>query len=497
MNNNSIVTDTIDWDALLALAASANHVAAPRQTRRTNRRKPKLAASLFKHDLSTELGNARNFVETYQDEILYVTDEKKWYVWDTHRWVKDDGGAVRQRAASYGKVLADSSKDIEDSPTQMIKRVQSAAGIRAIVELAADDVRIQCRSEDFDCGPEELNTPAGVVNLRTGELTPPDSTLLVRRSTTVAPKKGDRQVFNQFLHKIFGGDQELIKFVQHQAGVTLYGGQPTQQFNYCKGSEGGADGKSRLLELFQEILGRGARGYSAVSDKRVFEKSNSDRHLTEIAKLAGIRMVVSSEVGSNKTLDTDKIKSMVAGDTITARFMYGNEFEFQPQFLLWTMSNHHVKADATDGAFWRRVCVLTFDHPTPLEDRIPYLDRIIFEEEGPAVLAWMIEGAADFLEWGYRIPDSVSEASDEYRAEVDTVAQWAEDSITPKVGVFASTNDLRTSYVRWCQQNHFSPVGPVKLGNKLAEMGYPRTRNSSGTLRGHSGIDMWGDGPSC
>lgn len=490
------------WQQLYDLAnASEQKFSPPAKTHTKNKRarfNPEDTNGVSvqsKHDLWTEYGHAQNFVDICGTKILYVANESSWYVWENHLWVKDRSKSVQSAIAQYGYAYAHEVRttvaDIKKHPKAMMNRLQSNAGVKAIAELASHDPRIQARTEDFDCGAEELNTPAGVVNLRTGEITPPDSSVLVRRSTAVAPDlEAEHPLLDRFFSGVFAGEPEKTAYLQTQMGITLLGSQPTQQFMYLKGTENGADGKSRALECFQATLGKGETGYTTVSDRRVFELTGSDRHSTEIAKLAGVRMVVSTEIGSSRNLDTDKIKGLVAGDTITARYMGKDEFEFEPQFMLWVMSQHHAKADATDGAFWRRAATMTFDHSIAIKDRIPHIDKILVEQEGPAILGWMIQGAKAYLADGFTVPDCVVQASEAYREAVDTVAGWAEDNITPAPGTFASNNALRESYVRWCRTNQLVAVRSRKFGDRLEELGYPRDRTMS--VRGHSGIDLFG-----
>lgn len=486
----------MDWSELLRIAESATEFNAPALSGRKNLRRSWSNTTLPPRDEFTEVGHARRFVDLYGQLILYVADEQAWYVWEGHRWTKDHKGTVISLVMQYGEEFKDMlfrtyNEDARRPYRNISTRLGTLAGVKAVAEMAKRDERIQALSTDFDQGDEELNTPAGVVNLRTGETAPPDPAVLVRRSTTVAPDfNAECPKFEHFLATTFAGEPDKTRWLQVQAGVTLIGSQPTQQFIYCKGTENGADGKSRLMELFLNLLGQeNGAGYATVSDRRVFEKSTSDRHSTELAKLAGVRMVVTSELGSTKQLDADKVKGMVAGDSMTARFMRGDEFVFTPQFMLWAMSNHHAKVDASDGAFWRRAAVLEFSHSVPIEERIAGLDRIIATEEGPAVLAWMIQGARSYFEYGFNVPQSVQDASENYRAAVDTFDEWADESVVFGEGYDERASTLYEHYSRWCNASRVTPLSKNKFGQRMEDSGAERYKGTAG-VRAYSGVKL-------
>jgi len=55
----------------------------------------------------------------------------------------------------------------------------------------------------------------------------------------------------------------------------------------------------------------------------------------------------------------------------------------------------------------------------------------VLESELPGILAWMLEGCADWLEQGLAPPDFVTQATAEYLQDEDAVAAWIEDCAPP------------------------------------------------------------------
>ena len=59
----------------------------------------------------------------------------------------------------------------------------------------------------------------------------------------------------------------------------------------------------------------------------------------DLAMLSSARMVGAVETEDSKRLDEPKIKQITGGDTITARFLHKEFFEFKPQFKIWLATN--------------------------------------------------------------------------------------------------------------------------------------------------------------
>lgn len=59
----------------------------------------------------------------------------------------------------------------------------------------------------------------------------------------------------------------------------------------------------------------------------------------DIARLAGVRFVNTSEPPKNMELDSSLVKSLTGRDTITARRLNEGSFEFTPQFKLFFNTN--------------------------------------------------------------------------------------------------------------------------------------------------------------
>ena len=153
-------------------------------------------------------------------------------------------------------------------------------------------------------------------------------------------------------------------------------------------------------------------------------------------------MVVSIEVDDGKALAEGLIKALTGGDTVTARYLYAEAFEFTPRFKLWLAANHRPRVRADDEAMWRRIVQIPFTNTVPEAERDPTLKhRFKTDPEiRAAILAWAVQGCLDWQQHGLDIPARVRDYTAEYRAENDPLAEWIADDC--QLGTRAL--DLRT-----------------------------------------------------
>jgi putative DNA primase/helicase len=218
-------------------------------------------------------------------------------------------------------------------------------------------------------------------------------------------------------------------------------------------------------------------------------------HETEIARLAGARMVICSEVNEDDRFDEAKVKQLTGGDTLTARFMRQDHFSFVPTHHLWLMGNAKPSVRTGGRSFWRRLRLIPFEHEVPEEKVIDDLQGTLVREHGPALLAWIAAGAADFHAMGLLEPDSVKAATAEYARDQDTVARFVEECchLAAHESVKARMGVIRDAYERWCATTGEPAVSVKAFGLALKNrfgVGEARTK----IARFYVGITLLDDG---
>jgi P4 family phage/plasmid primase-like protien len=403
----------------------------------------------------TDTGNARLLVEHHGEQLRYCTDRGRWLAWNGTVWVWQpaDGGLARE----YAKDIAARLPAGNTAEVNFRRKALSAKGTTDMLIQARTDPRITVTMADLDAHPWELNTPAGIIDLTTGTLMPADPAKLHTRTTACAPDPtADTRLWGQFLATTFQ-DPELTGYMQRLTGYSTVGQVREHILPFAYGL--GGNGKGAFLEAIRAVLG----DYATTSPNGFLMASNYAQHSTEIARLAGARMVICSEVNEGDKFDEAKVKQLTGGDTLTARFMRQDDFTFTPTHHLWLMGNNQPAVESGGNSFWRRIRLIPFTHTVNEDERIEDLQGILARDHGPALLNWIAQGAAHYHQHGLQEPASVTEATKDYAHDVDTVARFLEEDCTlhpgPNANSFATTTSgLRNAYDAWCKANGETPL---------------------------------------
>jgi putative DNA primase/helicase len=412
----------------------------------------------------------------------YVDAWGRWLQWDGRRWHFDETRAVWKKARHLCRAVAKAC----GSP-KLAKSIASAKTIAAVVNLARCDSLIAARIDDFDAHPWLLNTPAGVIDLRTGARRAHDQLDYLTKITTVSPDKAcDLTAWLKFLDRVCAGDQQLIAFLKRMLGYGLTGliREHALFFFYGKG----ANGKSTFLAAVTGCMG----DYHRTAPIETFTVSGGDRHPTEVAALKGARLVTSVETEEGRRWAEAKIKSITGGDKIAARFMRQDFFEYLPVFKLVIAGNHMPSLRSVDEAIRRRFHLIPFTVTVPVEERDKQLGEKL-QNEYPAILAWMVEGCLEWQSRGLDPPPSVVSATATYLKGEDAIGAWIERAGDHDANAFELTAAL---YGAW--KKHATRAGEFIgserkfsqwLEDRSESLGLRKGRDSKG-LHGFYGLRL-------
>ena len=411
------------------------------------------------------------FSERHDGQLLYVPAWGYWLRWDGSRWARDATLSVYDLSRLICRDAAAEAKRLDDGKA-IARKVASGATTAAVEKLARSDPRLARTSDAFDADPMQLNTPGGVVDLRTGIMRPHQREDLFTKVTAVTPS-GSCPRWLRFLLQITQRDKALVRFLQRFIGYTLTGVISEHAFVFLWGP--GGNGKSVLLGTIAAMLGDYAT--SAMAD--VFTVTRSEQHPTHLATLRGARFVVVTETEEGRPWAESRIKSLTGGDRISARFMRGDPFEFQPAFKLWIAGNHRPVLRNPDAAMRRRLQLvpLTFVPPNPDKN---LLDALL--EELPGILDWAIRGCIGWQRDGLSPPEVVRQASDEYFAEQDMVGNWfAERCERTRGATTTPSRELYTDWRSWAEARGETP-GSEKWFSESLQRTAAKKRTGSGVV---------------
>lgn len=383
---------------------------------------------------------AQRFSETHSN-LRYVAALGRWFVWDGVRWRIDETLQARDLVRRTCREVAAECKQ-----QKVAKAIASARTVGGVERLAQSDRRQAATVEQFDCDPFLLNTPAGIWDLRAGEIWPHAADAYLTKVTSVAPDfEMATATWDAFLRRAMDGDDETISYLKRVAGYALTGSTQEHALFFCYGV--GANGKSTFLNAITAAAG----DYHRIAPIETFTSSSQDRHPTDLAGLRGARIVSSVETEEGRRWAESRIKSLTGGDKISARFMRQDFFEYTPQFKLIIAGNHKPGLRSVDEAIRRRFNLIPFSVTIPPAERDPELgDKIA--QELPGILAWMIRGCAEWLDVGLAAPARVTAATAAYLDAEDAIAAWLDERAEREANSFSKTADLFASWSSWADK---------------------------------------------
>ena len=379
---------------------------------------------------------ALRFAEAHADRLRFVAAWGRWLSYQRTHWKFDDTmAAFDQVRATCRRAAAECNKP------KVATTIASAKTIAAVERLAKADRRIAGTIDQWDADPWLLNTPDGVVDLRTGRMRPHKPDDYMTKITAVGPG-GDCPLFLAFLSTITANDPELIAYLRRALGYALTG--DTREHALFFGYGTGANGKSVLLSTVAGIVG----AYHRSAPIETFTASNGDRHPTDLAGLRGARLVSATETEEGRRWAESRIKQLTGGDMVSARFMRQDFFEYKPAFKLFIAGNHRPSLRSVDEAIRRRFHLIPFAVTIPPEQRDGELTEKL-KAEWSGVLKWLIEGCLEWQHQGLRPPPAVIDATAAYLEAEDAIAAWIDDRCERDPSAWETSSSLFASWSSW------------------------------------------------
>jgi putative DNA primase/helicase len=406
---------------------------------------------------------ALEFANRHGGEARHVAAWNKWLLYDGRCWRADE----KKRVFALSRQLCRSMAMAVNKRTEA-KRLASARTVAAVVMLAGVDPRIAAGVEQWDADPWLLNTPGGVLDLRTGAMRRHWAEDYMTKMTAAEPR-GDCPKFKAFLDRIMGGDKALIAYLRRAFGYCLTGDTSEQAIFFNHGA--GQNGKTVLMSTVSGILG----DYNCATPIETFTESRSDRHPTELARLRGARLVTATETEAGRHWAESRLKELTGGEKIAARFMHKDFFEYLPQFKPVISGNHKPRLRSVGFAMRRRVNMIPFQVTIPPDERDPALVEKL-KAEWPGILQWMIDGCLDWQEGGLAPPEAVMTATDAYFAGEDGYSNWIADCCEIIVGFWSPSSELFAGWRGYAEKAGLQVGDTKRFREEMERLGFPLKR---------------------
>lgn len=437
------------------------------------------------HFDNTDMANAVRMARQHGRDVRFAR-EGKWLIWDDRRWWIDDKGvAIQGLAKQTAESIYDEIK-LASEPKEMFKhakRSQSKGAIEAMISLARSEPGVLAKFADFDADSWLLNVRNGTLNLKTGQLQPHRREDHITKFVDVSyDAAADCELWDMFLQYITMCDEKLYQYLKRLIGYCLTGATSEQVLHFLYGI--GANGKSVFCEILAEILGDYA---IIVSPEMVMQKRHQGIP-NDIARLRGVRLAMMNETSQGARFDEAKLKDLTGSDSLTARFLNAEFFDFKPTHKLIIRGNHKPVINGTDEGIWRRLRLVPFTVSIPPDQQDKALTEKL-REELPGILKWAVQGCLDWQREGLNPPAAILDAVKEYREESDTLGRFIEEHCELRKLAQIKTTDFFKRYQEYAEAAGERWMPSKDLPHEMQRRGYEHKRGAQG-IRLYIGVEM-------
>jgi P4 family phage/plasmid primase-like protien len=446
----------------------------------------------------TEFGNAERMLDNYGEGLMYVPEIDGWYHWTGIYWHRAPGVHMEHLAKETIRALPDEAKSIESDGERaeffkFCALSQRAVMVRNMVSLAQSDPRIVVAVTDLDKATYLLGVGNGAVDLRNGKLLPPEQG---HRITTITPveynSKARAPLFEQTVADVFFGDADMIAFFQRLVGYSILAQPSEDVLAIPYGS--GSNGKSTVLGAIRDALGEHAR----MASSETFLSSgmggaNAGAAREDVLRLRGARFVYVSEPDEGSELREGLIKSMTGGEPLPARGLYSKTtVEVVPTWVAFMPTNHRPIVKGDDHAIWRRLLPVpftrNFDQDLTVAKDPDRAEKLAAESAG--ILRWCVEGALAYQKLGLKPPAAVRKAREEYKSDMDLLAEWLDECCELGKDLVESNARLWASWEQFAKsRGELRFISTSKaLGRRMQSRGFEAIRTK--VERGLAGIKV-------
>lgn len=424
------------------------------------------------------------FADLYRDRLRYVNEANGWYAYNGKYWLTNKQGGdgiasmlIKDFVAQLQAYTATISEDEVRTAAQ--KEARKYNDHRKRVGLLED-----CKGElsetitAFDTNTNLFNVKNGTIELRPFKFREHRAEDLITKVAGCAyMADANTADWEGLLSRTFEGHEELRRFLQVRLAMALAGDTGLECFYILYGEP--RTGKSTFTETIKSTLG----DYATTAQPSTFAKStrNSQQASPDYAALFGTRFVVCPEPNEDMVLSADFLKQVTGNDTITARHLHGEFFNFRPCFIL--VFNTNYLPQTTDRTLFTsgRVNVVPFLNVVPEGERDSKLKkRLECEETKSAVLNWLLQGLQVQDAFNPPIPKRVLHEVARYKEDSDRLGMFVDELCEEGAeGYLQDAKSLYEAYTGWCTEVGIYPVARSKFINQMQRRGYHLTKRTT------------------
>ena len=420
----------------------------------------------------------------YKDEFKAISRDV-WYKFDRkkHRWIKTKEGLNLRKTlsneickkfidrSSYYNSLSSSSSISSEQREVNDDKSKKALKIALKLKNAGfkDSVMKECKCLFIDEKFEEiLDSRAHLIGFENGvydlkmhmfrDGMPDDYIYHSTHKNYILFNKLIPEVeeINDFFSKLFT-NENIKNYVLDILACIIDGSIAQERFYIFTGQ--GSNGKSRLLDLIQKSMGE---YYSTLPISLLTQKrAASNAAQGEIERTKGRRFAVLSEPNENDKINIGYMKELSGHDKILTRKLYGEPFEFTPQFKMILACNELPEVPSDDGGTWRRIRVIEFaskfcenpEKPNEFLIDLELSDK--FERWSEIFISMLIDRHKNINPNKIIEPREVVNATQKYKNNNDIIGQYISENIIPNDNIQnrLTLTDINNDFKTWYSTN--------------------------------------------
>lgn len=447
----------------------------------------------------SEQGNALRLKDEYYNRMRY-NPNLGWCIWDGEVWqtnAEEYAMLNVMRLADKWHDEAERALQLAPKPEKGAKKEDWPPEYKAACALYAWAKQCRGRTNQnhtlasaqtlmllpdanaFDDDPWILNTPDGIIDLKTGECKPHHADYMCTKITTVSPDwNAPHPKWDGFLERITEGDKSLQQYLQEVAGMALVGKVYEEGVVICYGP--GGNGKSTLFEIWKSVMG----DYALTVRNELVMGSKNGNEVAGQAQLRKMRLVITGELEAGQAMSNSMVKRITSRDDIQANIKYLEPVTFTPTHTLVLHTNHLPNLKTVDDGIRRRLAIVPILARIKPEEKVTDFADELLKTEASAVLAWMIDGAKRFYQNKMKIekPEAVRKMSEEYMKEADILGLFLAETCDVGGDLQENQAELCRVYSDWMNGNDLKPMGKITFLRVLGERGFKTKRTKKDRL---------------
>ena len=434
-----------------------------------------------------EIGIGYAFADYFKPIARFDRERGIWYVYDGKVWQPDENTLA---VAELAKILADRLYSFalqitdEDTRNRYIKRVQKLQMRKNRRTMIEDAKSVYPVSHTvFDRNTDLFNCQNGTLNLTTGEFRPHDpADFLTMMSGITYDPDATCPRWEQFISEVMCNNADLALYLQKALGYALTGDTSLECLFILYGATS-RNGKGTTMETFLKIMGDYGKTSNPEMLSTKFGNTNASGPSEEIARLAGVRFVNISEPEKKITFNAALVKRMTSNDTLNARFLHENSFDFRPNFKIFINTNYKPSVSDMTLFYSNRLKLIPFKRHFEEHEQDKGLKAFFsLPESQSAIFNWCYAGYKLFSKQGLDDPAAVTEATKEYQDESDRIGQFVDAWLEEGEAYEERTSAVYNIYGQWCEKYGYRKENSTNFKNAIQRF-FPivRKRPSDGS----------------